>query len=108
MGHGFGSVVRLIGVTMIFLGFLNIMVSIASDYALDLYSATVFFVGIALFIQSRVATWHKWPLVGTAVGILLIFYATGAVPELFKYLVFYVTILIVIGYLFWGKWGKIT
>ena len=91
------SVERLIGLTMIIMGFLNVLLSIEHD--LDIMPVIIFLSGIVLFIHSSVETWHKW-------GVIILVIAAGVVFKVYevdplvtywyKMILFYGTILTVI------------
>ena len=65
------SVERLIGLTMIIMGFLNILLSF--NYDLDITPVMMFFFGVILFVHSSVETWHKWGVIGLAIVAGIVF-----------------------------------
>ncbi|HEY4485933.1 MAG TPA: hypothetical protein VI702_06425 [Nitrospiria bacterium] len=65
------SVERLIGLTMIIMGFLNILLSL--QYDLDITPVLMFLFGVILFVHSSVETWHKWGVIGLAIVAGIVF-----------------------------------
>jgi cell division protein FtsW (lipid II flippase) len=88
------SVERLIGLTMILMGFLNILLSLQDD--LGMAPVLMFLFGIILFVHSSVETWHKWGVIALAVAAGILFKAYEVDPVityLYKQILFNGTIL---------------
>jgi len=91
------SVERLIGLTMIIMGFLNILLSLQDD--LGIAPVLMFFFGIILFVHSSVDTWHKWGLIGLVIAAVIVFKiyeVDPVVTYLYKQILFNGTILAVV------------
>jgi len=87
------SVERLIGLTMIIMGFLNILLSF--EYDLDITPVIMFLFGIALFVHSSVETWHKWGVIGLVIAAGVVFKVYQVNPLVsfwYKQILFYGTI----------------
>lgn len=88
------SIERLIGLTMIIMGFLNILLSLEHD--LDIMPVVLFLSGVILFVHSSVETWHKWGVIAMtiAAGIVFkVFQVDPIVTYWYKMILFYGTIL---------------
>ncbi|HEY5595594.1 MAG TPA: hypothetical protein VIL61_10645 [Nitrospiria bacterium] len=88
------SVERLIGLTMIIMGFLNILLSF--NYDLDITPVMMFFFGVILFVHSSVETWHKWGVIGLVIAAGVLFAVDPRVAPWYKLILFYGTIVTVI------------
>jgi hypothetical protein len=73
------SVERLIGLTMIIMGFLNILLSL--QYDLDVTPVVMYVFGVVLFVHSSVETWYKWGVIGLVImaGMMFKFYQVDPV-----------------------------
>ena len=88
------SIERLIGLTMIIMGFLNILLSLEHD--LDIMPVILFLSGVILFVHSSVETWHKWGVIALTVAAGIVFKAYEVDPLVtywYKMILFYGTIL---------------
>jgi hypothetical protein len=91
------SVERLIGLTMIIMGFLNILLSLQDD--LGIAPVLMFFFGVILFVHSSVETWHKWGVICLAIAAGIVFKAYEVDPVVtywYKQILFNGTILAVV------------
>lgn len=89
------SVQRLVGLTMIIMGFLNVLM--AFNYPLDITPVAMFLTGVILFAHSSVSTWHKWVVIALAVAAGAVFVSNpAAVGPWYKLAIFYGTLLTVI------------
>jgi exosortase/archaeosortase len=91
------SVERLIGLTMIIMGFLNILLSL--QYDLDITPVAMFLFGVILFVHSSMETWHKWGVIGLAIAAGVVFKTYQVDPVVtywYKQILFYGTIVTVI------------
>ncbi len=95
MDKGLASVERLLGLTMIIMGFLNILLSFNS-YDLDLAPVMMFLFGISLFVHSSMESWHKWGIIGLAAAAGVVFAVDPRVGPWYKLILFYGTLLTVI------------
>ncbi|HEY4486004.1 MAG TPA: hypothetical protein VI702_06790 [Nitrospiria bacterium] len=86
------SVQRLVGITMIIMGFLNVLM--AFNYELDITPVMMFLAGVILFVHSSVPTWHKWGVIALAAAAGMAFIANpAAVGPWYKLTIFYGTLL---------------
>lgn len=91
------SVQRLVGLTMIIMGFLNILLSL--EHELDMMPVSMFLFGVILFVHSSVESWHKWGLIGLAVAagiVFKVYQMDPVVSYLYKQGLFYGTIVTVL------------
>jgi len=65
------SVERLIGLTMIIMGFLNVLLSL--QYDLDVTPVVMYIFGVILFVHSSVDTWYKWGVIGLVIAAGILF-----------------------------------
>lgn len=65
------SVERLIGLTMIIMGFLNILLSLQDD--LGIAPVAMFLFGVILFVHSSMETWHKWGVIALVIAAGIVF-----------------------------------
>lgn len=87
------SIERLIGLSMIIMGFLNILLSLQHD--LDVMPVILFLAGVILFVHSSVESWHKWGLiilVITAGIVFKVYEVDPVVAYWYKMILFYGTI----------------
>ncbi|HEY5648690.1 MAG TPA: hypothetical protein VIU33_04270 [Nitrospiria bacterium] len=97
MDQKLASVERLVGLTMVIMGFFNILIS-WTNYELDIMPVLLFFFGAGLFAHSSIETWHKWVVIAVLVVAVFVFWAnpTPMVRYWYKMGLFYGTILAVI------------
>jgi len=91
------SVERLIGLTMIIMGFLNILLSF--QYDLDVTPVVMYVFGVILFVHSSVDAWYKWGVIGIVVlvGLMFKYYQVDPVFSYwFKQLLFNGTIVVAV------------
>jgi hypothetical protein len=87
------SIERLIGLSMIIMGFLNILLSLQHD--LDIMPVILFLAGVILFVHSSVETWHKWGLICLVIAAGIVFKVYEVDPVVaywYKMILFYGTI----------------
>jgi len=87
------SIERLIGLTMIIMGFLNILLSLEHD--LDIMPVILFLSGVILFVHSSVETWHKWGVIAMTIAAGIVFKVYQVDPLVtywYKMILFYGTI----------------
>ncbi|MBI3597386.1 MAG: hypothetical protein HY203_09565 [Nitrospirae bacterium] len=98
------SVERLIGLTMIIMGFLNILLSLEHD--LNIMPVILFLSGVTLFVHSSVETWHKWGVICLVIAAGIVFKVYEVDPLVaywYKMILFYGTILTVIVFMLTHK-----
>jgi hypothetical protein len=91
------SVERLIGLTMIIMGFLNILLSL--QYDLDITPVAMFLFGVILFVHSSMETWHKWGVIALVIAAGVVFKTYQVDPVVtywYKQILFYGTIVTVV------------
>jgi hypothetical protein len=91
------SVERLIGLTMIIMGFLNILLSF--QYDLDITPVAMFLFGVILFVHSSMETWHKWGVIALVIAAGVVFKTYQVDPVVtywYKQILFYGTIVTVV------------
>ncbi len=97
MDKQLASVERLIGLTMIIMGFLNILLSL--QYDLDITPVMMFLFGVILFVHSSMETWHKWGVIVLVIAAGVVFKTYQVDPLVtfwYKQILFYGTIVTVI------------
>ncbi len=95
MDKQLASVERLIGLTMIIMGFLNILLSF-NDPLPNITPVMMFLFGVILFVHSSVETWHKWGVIVLAIVAGIVFAVDPRVAPWYKLILFYGTIVTVI------------
>ena len=100
------TVQRLLGVALIFMGFINILLSITGQYELSLFTAITFLTGVILFVHGSVKTWHKWIIIGLAALLGIVFLVRGQVGGLSQLGMFWGTLFVILFYAFFVKETK--
>ena len=100
------TVQKLLGVALIFMGFLNTLLSISGGYPLDQFSALTFLIGVILFVHGSAQTWRKWIFIGMALSLGTVFMIRGEVDRLSQLALFWGTILVIIFFIFFAKESK--
>lgn len=100
--RGLSSIQRLVGVALLFMGFMNVLLSLTGGYDLDLFSAYTLLLGVILFIHSSVDTWHRWVVIGLTVALGLLFLIRGEVDIWSQRLMFYGMLIVVVVFIFWS------
>lgn len=93
--------------TLLLMGFINILLSISGNYELDLFSAMTFLCGVVLFVHGSVQTWHKWIVIGMAVALGILFLIRGEVGTWSQIGLFYGTLMVVLFYMFFIREPKV-
>lgn len=104
--QNFKTIQKLVGVALIFMGFINTLLSISGGYPLDLVAALTFLFGIVLFINASTQSWHKWIFIGMALSLGTIFMVRGEVDRLSQLALFWGTILVILFFIFVAKESK--
>lgn len=97
------TVQKLIGVTLIFMGFINILLSITGKYDMDHFTAITFLFGVVLFVHGSGQTWRKWIVISMAVALALVFLIRGEVGRLPQIGLFWGTLIVIFFYMFFAK-----
>ncbi len=97
------TVQKLIGLALIFMGFINILLSITGQYPLDLFTTITFLVGVILFVHGAGDSWHKWVIIALTTALALLFLYKGEVNDLSKVGLFWTVLLVIFYYTFISK-----
>ena len=100
------TVQKLVGLVLIFMGFINILLSITGKYPMDPFTAITFLFGVILFVHATGQTWHKWIIMAMAALLAIVFGVRGEVGELFKFGLFWGTLGVILFYMFFVKESK--
>ena len=98
-----GTVEKLVGLVLIFMGFINVLLSISGNYPMELFPAITFLFGIIFFTHGSGQTWHKWIIIGMAATLGVVFLIRGEVGGKFTLAMFWGTILVILFYTFFAK-----
>lgn len=104
--QNFKTIQKLVAVALIFMGFINTLLSISGGYPLDLFAALTFLFGIVLFINANTQSWRKWIFIGMALSLGAIFMIRGEVDRLSQLSLFWGTILVILFFIFVAKESK--
>lgn len=97
---------RLVGIALIFMGFINNLLAITGQYPLDQFTAVTFLFGVILFVHGSGRTWHKWIIIGMAASLGTVFLIRGEVGGLSQVGLFWGTIFVIFFYTFFVKEPK--
>ncbi len=88
------AVERLVGLTMLIMGFFNILIS-WTNYELDIMPVLLVFFGGGLIAHASMKTWHKWVIIAVFIAAVFVFWAnpTPMVRYWYKMVLFYGIIL---------------
>ena len=100
------TVERLVGITLIFMGFIGILLSLTGNYPLDQFTAITFLTGVALFVHGSGQTWHKWVIIGMVFALGAVFLIRGEVGAIPRFAFFWGTVLVILYYTFFSKDSK--
>ena len=100
------TVTKLLGVALIFMGFINNLLSITGNYELDPFTAVTFLTGVILFVMGTGNTWHRWIIAGLAAVLGVSFLIRGQVGGLSQVGLFWGTIFVIFFYGFFVKESK--
>jgi hypothetical protein len=100
------TVERLVGVALIFMGFINILLSISGNYPLDQFTVITFLFGVILFVHGSGQTWHKWIIIGLAAALVAVFLTRDEVGGLTQLALFWGTVFVILFYTFFAKEPK--
>jgi nicotinamide riboside transporter PnuC len=100
------TVETLIGVTLIFMGFIGNLLSITGKYETDYFTVITFLFGVILFVHGSGQTWHKWIIIGMAAVLAVVFWIRGEVGTLSQLTLFWGTLIVLLFYMFFVKESK--
>lgn len=100
------TVETLIGVTLIFMGFIGNFLSMAGRYETDYFTVVTFLFGVTLFVHGSGRTWHKWIIISMAAVLALVFWIRGEVGTLSQLTLFWGTLTVLLFYMFFVKESK--
>ncbi len=100
------TVETLVGVTLIFMGFIGNLLSITGRYETDYFTVVTFLFGVILFAHGSGRTWHKWIIIGMAVALAGVFWIRGEVGTLSQLSLFWGTLIVILFYMFFVKESK--
>ena len=91
----------MIGTALMFIGFLNIFLSISGGFEINVVPLLIYFGGLAVWANSVIEnpTW-RYSVMGAAILLALIFYQYGEIHFWHKQVVFWVTVVIVVYFMF--------
>jgi hypothetical protein len=95
---GLQTIERLVGIALIFMGFIGNLLAITGQYPLDQFTAITFLMGVILFVHGGGRSWHKWIIIGLAAAFGAVFLIRGEVGGLSQVGMFWGTLFVIIFY----------
>ncbi|WP_447601620.1 hypothetical protein [Nitrospira sp. Nam80] len=91
----------MVGTALMFIGFLNIFLSISGGFEIDVVPLLIYFAGLAVWANSVVEnpTW-RYSIMAVAILLALGFYHYGEIHFWHKQVVFWATVVIVMYFMF--------
>ena len=91
----------MVGTALMFIGFLNIFLSISGGFEIDVVPLLIYFGGLAVWANSVIEnpTW-RYSVMAVAILLALVFYHYGEIHFWHKQVVFWVTVVIVMYFMF--------
>lgn len=91
----------MVGTALMFIGFLNIFLSISGGFEINVVPLLIYFGGLAVWANAVIEnpTW-RYSIMGVAILLALIFYQYGEIHFWHKQVVFWVTVVIVVYFMF--------
>jgi hypothetical protein len=103
---GLQTIERLVGIALIFMGFIGNLLAITGKYPLDQFTALTFLMGVILFVHGGGRSWHKWIVIGLAAAFGAVFMIRGEVGGLAQVGMFWGTVLIILFYTIFNRETK--
>lgn len=91
----------MVGTALMFIGFLNIFLSISGGFEIDVVPLLIYFAGLAVWANSVIEnpTW-RYSIMAVAILLALGFYHYGEIHFWHKQVVFWATVVIVMYFMF--------
>lgn len=99
--HQFNAAEMMIGVGMMFVGFLNVLLSISGGFEINVVPLLLYFAGLAVWAHATIV--HptvRYTVMTAAIVFALAFYHYGEVLFWHKQVVFWATVVIVVFFMF--------
>ena len=91
----------IVGIALIFLGFLDIFLSISGGFEIDVIPFMIYFAGIAVWANAVVEnTTIRYSIIGGALLLAAVFFHYGEVLFWHKQVVFWGTVVVVMYFMF--------
>ncbi len=91
----------IVGIALIFLGFLDIFLSISGGFEIDVIPFMIYFAGIAVWANAVIEnTTFRYSIIGGALLLAAVFYHFGEVLFWHKQVVFWGTVVVVMYFMF--------
>lgn len=99
--HQFNTAEMMVGVGMMFVGFLNVLLSISGGFEINVVPLLLYFAGLAVWAHATIV--HptvRYMVMTAAIVFALAFFHYGEVLFWHKQVVFWVTVVIVVFFMF--------
>ena len=91
----------IVGTALIFIGFLNVFLSISGGFEIDVIPLLIYFCGIAVWANAVVEnTTLRYGLIGAALFFAAVFFHYGEVLFWHKQVIFWGTVIVVMYFMF--------
>ena len=91
----------IVGTALIFIGFLNVFLSISGGFEIDFVSFLIYFGGVAVWANAVVENMTlRYSLIGSALLLAAIFFHYGEVLFWHKQVLFWSTVVVVMYFMF--------
>jgi cation transport ATPase len=92
---------KVVGVAMIFTGFLSILLSISGGFEINIVPVLLYFAGVAVWAHAAIAqVTAKYVVMAVAIVLALAFFHYGEVLFWHKQLIFWATVSMVVFFMF--------
>jgi hypothetical protein len=91
----------IVGTALIFIGFLNVFLSISGGFEIDFVSFLIYFGGVAVWANAVVEnTALRYSIIGSALLLAAVFFHYGEVLFWHKQVLFWTTVVVVMYFMF--------
>lgn len=100
------TIQKLVGVALIFMGFIGMLLSISGNYPLDPYTAITYLLGVIMFVHAGGQSWRRWIIIALAAVLAALFGIRGEVSGTIQLALFWGTVVVILAYTFLIKEQK--
>lgn len=99
----FATAEKLVGTAMVFIGFLNVLLSISGGFEVNVFPLILYFAGMAIWAHSAIDNpTIRYAVITVAIVLGLAFFHYGEVHFWHKQVIFWTTVLLVSFFMFKG------
>jgi hypothetical protein len=103
----FATAEKLVGTAMMFIGFLNVLLSISGGFEINVFPLILYFAGLAIWAHSAIDNpTARYAVITVAIVLGLAFFHYGEVHFWHKQVIFWTTVLLVSFFMFKGASSK--